>query len=212
MFKPVAIALSVITGVSCVQISLFPRLPHADEPGVNPAFIPDFQIDPIGVSPGKSNLNWAFSSIRHYSLRPRKANAHYPSFQLSVTGLTVRREENLQVALVTRGNPSLEMVDRTLFMSEGDEYALGTIGGVDAIQSCIVPDGHSGVRQEALARSVSHQSLIFQDLSGVLKRILGLESTGANTCILMTLQSPQQGHIDELRQTWHTLRMNSRSY
>lgn len=206
MFRPVAAFMIVFTGFSCLRIAFFPRLPAAENPEVNLEKLPGIQAIPIGELPEQRSLDWAFSSTRRYALHSAESDQLSPAIHLFLTGVTARREEHLQVALTTHGDPNIEMRHRRVYLTPyDDEYAMGTIGGRDALQSCTVPGGRSGVTQETLARLMSHRPLNLQDPLGLLRRLAGLQSNRAPTCVLTTLISPVSGQKNQLKEYWYQL-------
>jgi hypothetical protein len=68
----------------------------------------------------------------------------------------------------------------------GDEYAMGTIGGLDALQSCNIPSGRSGVTRQTLEQLTLPQPIDRRDLTGSLRRLAGLRSNRSYECVLVT--------------------------
>jgi len=203
MFRSVISVLITITGVSSLQVAFLPRLPAAALPEVNLGKLPRTKALFLDELPKQRSQDWALSLTRRYSLR--SIEDHQPSSapSLSLTGVKVRRTEHLQVALVTQGHPNLRMEQRRVYQTtDGDEYALGTIGGVDALQSCKVTSGRSGVTNDTLVQLMPHQSFDRQDLTGRLRRLAGLQSNRSYDCVLMTLISSKKGQGDQLVNLW----------
>ena len=151
MFRSAIAFLIGFTGLSCLQVAFFPRLPAASEPEVDLGTMPGAPPLFMGELPGQQSRDWALSPTRRYELTSQHEQQPSSDLDLLMTGATVRRAEHLQVALITQGNPHLEMDRRRVYRTAaGDEYAIGMIGGREALQSCQVPSGRD-VTQETLA-------------------------------------------------------------
>jgi hypothetical protein len=204
MFRSVITMLIAITAVSSLQVAFFPRLPSATRPEVNLGKIPRIQAVLLDEIPRQQRKDWALSSTRRYSLRSIDNRQASAAVSLSLTGVAVRRAEHLHVALITQGDPNLEMNQRKLHLTtDGDEYAVGRIGGLEALQSCKAPSGRSGVSQQILAHLMPHHPFARQDLMGRLRRLAGLQSNRSYECVLMTLISSEKGQRDQLVDLWH---------
>lgn len=203
MYRSVITALITITGISCLQVAFIPRLPAAALPEVYLDEMVPSQARLLEELPGQRSQNWALSPTRRYSFRSIEDRQDSSAVSIALTGLKARRIEHLQLALVTRGDPSLEMDQRMVYKTtDGDEYAVGTIGGLDALQSCKFPNGHSGVTQQVLAHLMPHKPLDSLDLTGHVRRIAGLQSNRSYECVLMTLISSEKGQRDQLVDLW----------
>jgi hypothetical protein len=203
MFRSVITVLITITGISSLQVAFFPRLPAAVLPEVNLDGMVSSQARLLEELPGQRSQDWALSPTRRYSLRSIEGRQASSAFSLSLTGVAVRRAEHLQVALVTLGDPSLEMDQRRVYQTtDGDEYAMGTIGGLDALQSCKVPSGPSGVTKQTLEQLTLPQPSDRQDPIGWIRRLAGLQSNRSYECVLVTLISSEKGQGDQLVDLW----------
>jgi hypothetical protein len=153
--------------------------------------------------PGQRSQDWALSPTHRYSLRAIEGHQPSSAFTLSLTGVGARRAEHLQVALVTRADPHLGMDQRKVLQAVGgDEYAMGTIGGLDALQSCNVPSGRSGVTRQTLEQLTLPQPMDRRDLTGSLRRLAGLRSNRSYECVLVTLTTSDGGRKDQLINLW----------
>ncbi len=203
MYRSVITALIMITGFSCLQLAFFPRSPAAAVPQLNLGRMPRTQALLLGELPGQESRDWTLSPTRRYSLLSNEGRQPSSAVSLSLTGVAARRIEHLQVALVTLGDPSLEMDQRRVYKTiAGDEYAVGTIEGLEALQSCRVSSGRSGVTQQVLASIMPQHPFNRLAFVGRLKRLAGLQSSRNYECVLMTLISSDKGQRDQLVDLW----------
>lgn len=207
MFRLVVGILSVFTGISGLQVALSPHTPIPKDPDIYPEEIPGVRAAEPHIIPGSQSRNWSLSRTRVYSMPPNEAQQE-PSKALTLllTGITVRKEEHLQIALVTKGNPSLEMTQRRLYETrDGNEYAIGKVRSHNAIQSCLVPDKGIGVTQERLGGLTIPPPFYRRSPIVLLQRFVGLQPNRDYDCILLTLISPETGQTDRLLATWREL-------
>lgn len=203
MSRTVFTVLITITGISSLQVAFFPRLPGAVLPEVNLDDMVLSQARLLEELPGQRSRDWALSPTRRYSLRSIEGRQASFAVSLSLTGVAVRRTEYLQVALVTLGDPSLEMDQRRVYQTtDGDEYAMGKIRGLDALQSCKVPSRRSGVTRKTLEQLTLPQPMDRRDLTGNLRRLAGLRANRSYECVLVTLTSSERGRKVQLINLW----------
>lgn len=210
MYRLVIGFLIVLTGLSSLQIAFAPRLPASKDPELDLSGIPGAQAAPMEELPSRQTLNWSLSQTRRYSFRFQPDSAATSVFSLWVTGVKVRRVHHLQLALVTQDNPNLDMDQRRVHQTtDGNEYATGTIGGRDALQTCEVPSGRSGVTQETLLQLTHPKPFYRRNPATLLGRLAGLQPDRYYECVLITLISPGQGQGDDLVEAWRKVRQAS---
>ncbi len=206
MFRSVITLLIAITGVSSLQIAFFPRRTTAALPQGDLTGLTSSQASLREDLPGTRSGAWALSPSRHYSLGSVGDPQPSSVVTLFLTAVAARSAKSLQVALVTKGHQQLEMEDRRVYLTpSGDEYALGKIGGRDALQSCIVAGGGSGVASETLDRLRLQQPIGHRSLNASLHRLAGLETKKPTYCVLVTLISSKESGGNELLTIWRQI-------
>jgi hypothetical protein len=214
MLRSTLTVLIAITGISSLRIAFFPRSPEAALPQVRLERITQAQALDLEELPGQRTRDWALSLTRRYSLRPIGKHQQSSAISLSLTGLTVRRRQDFQIESITNGNPTLGMDQiRVHQTTHGDEYAMGMIGGLDALQSCKVFSGRSGVTKQTLEQLTRQQPFDPYDLQHLgdrLRRLAGLQSNRNHECVLITLISSESGQSDQLFTLWREVLESSK--
>jgi hypothetical protein len=206
MFKTVLTLMIAITAVSSLKVAFLPRWPKASLPEVHLDTQASGHGERLEDLPEKRTRDWALSRTRRFSLQPIDDEQPSSISTLALTGVAARRTEDLQIALVTRGHPQLEMTHRQVSSTpEGDEYALGKIGGRGALQSCKVNHGRSGVTTATLEQLSWEQSVDRRDLNRWWRRLAGLQPRKSFECALITLISANKDRNDQLVMIWQRI-------
>lgn len=201
--------LSGLAFAFCIQVASIPRWPKAETPPAKTTILSDWKLTLTGSSPPQRRADWALGSTHRYTISNQNPSQSSLS-EVLLTAVVVRRLDGFEVARLTNDLPQLRIENRLIRMPERDvEVALGSIGGKDALQTCVLPHGASGVTKATLQR------LSFQRVQGEsrllrwLGRLTGITTDVHYRCNLLTIIQPHAGASEQLLLLWGQLRKAS---
>lgn len=206
---------AILAAMACVQVLLWPRLPHAPLP---PAQLQGWRAD--GERAGHTDRHSARSVTRRFQ-RQGSADGNEA---LQLTMLAQTADSGIEVAAFTTADRDLSLKNRRLLRLDQSgqplqpgpakqtrqatsrtplpplrEVALGQIQGQPALQACLTPTGHA-------VTATGTQSLLFRKATTLQDRWSYLARSWPprpHSCLLVTLRGPLDQ--TQLLTTWQAI-------
>lgn len=207
LLRAVLGTLSAVTAVALVHAAFFADVPPPAAAAWERLALPAHELVPAGFAPAHAARQVTHASVARFEARPRELDGK--PFALALVPVRTRSHVDLHRGFLADALPgmAIEPDGRPRLgtgAAQGTQYALGTADGRRMLQSCIAPDGTTGVDDLRLVAAIGDQRE--RGPAARVRQVLGLQPPSRWECAWVAISvEPGPAADEQLLAHWGDL-------